>query len=152
MANAAVIAVNQDPLGSSAARRWYRESTNVTDSYGRPATTQMWAGNLNSTTGGAQNDVVVVLVNGHSDPLVMEATLADIFVDSGTAGTAPQVQLAWEVRDLWGYRMTDEEAATIIARAEGEVEGNATIAAPYNGTSYYYNATAMSYAQGLANK
>ena len=148
MSNPAVIAINQDPSGSSAARKWLY-ATNGTDAYGG-ASIQLWSGNLKSTTGGDQNDVVVVLINGNNDTTVMNATLADIFVDNGPAGTAPQVKLSWEVRDLWANRMSDAEAQAIISASSAA--GNATTG--YNATRVgagRYNATKTSYAEGLAN-
>jgi alpha-galactosidase len=148
LSNAAVIAVNQDPSGSSAARRWMY-STNSNDAYGGNAI-QLWSGNLQSTTGGQYNDMVVLLINGANESMVMNATLADIFIDNGASGTAPQVKISWEVRDLWANRMSEAEAQSIIDASSAT--GNATNG--YNATvvgSGRYNATATSYAQGLKN-
>ena len=94
--------------------------------------------------------MVVVLINGGNASTTMNATLADIFVDNGAAGTAPQVSMSWEVRDLWANRMSDEEAGWIIGNSTAT--GNATTG--YNATTVgmgRYNATKTSYAQGLAN-
>jgi alpha-galactosidase len=146
LSNAAVIAVNQDPSGSSAARRWLYE-TNLTDSNGRAAL-QMWSGSLKSTTGGDYSDMVVLLVNGNNAETVMNATLADIFIDSGPSGTAEQVGMSWEVRDLWANRMSDAEASAIIAASSAA--GNVTTG--YNATRVgagRYNASSMSYEEGL---
>lgn len=143
--------MNQDPLGSSAARRWLRKSADELDAWGRPATQQLWAGSLNSTTG-QEADAVVVLLNGHAEPAAMEASLADIFIDGGTAGTAPQANMAWEVRDLWAYRMSEAEATALLARANATVGGHGLMAPGYNTTSHYYNATQMSYAEGLEHR
>lgn len=145
--NAAAIAVSQDPLQVSAARRWYYETSDI-DEWGK-GSIQMWSGNLNSTTDTEYNDMVVVLVNGNNSTTTMNATLADIFVDSGTGGTAPQASMSWEVRDLWAYRMTDEEAQAVIDAANATMEG--VVAAPLNSTNVY-NATAVSYADGLEAK
>jgi alpha-galactosidase len=148
LSNPAVIAVNQDPSGSSAARRWMY-STDSTDEYGGSAL-QLWSGSLKSTTGGKYNDMVVLLINGANETMVMNATLADIFVDSGPAGTAHQVKISWEVRDLWANRMSEAEAQAIIDASSAT--GNATNG--YNATivgSGRYNATKTSYAQGLKN-
>lgn len=148
LSNAAVIAVNQDPSGSSAARRWMY-STDSTDAYGGSAL-QLWSGSLKSTTGGQYNDMVVLLINGANETMVMNATLVDIFVDSGAAGTARQVKISWEVRDLWANRMSEAEAQAIIDASSAT--GNATNG--YNATmvgSGRYNATKTSYAQGLKN-
>lgn len=150
LTNAAVIAVNQDPQYSSAARRWYYETEDV-NQWKRPGTIQMWAGSLNSTTDSEWSDAVVILVNGNNSPLVMNATLADIFVDSGTAGTAAQAGISWEVRDLWGYRMSEEEAQAILDAASAAESGTGLGLASVNTTSLY-NATATSYADGLAAK
>jgi alpha-galactosidase len=149
LSNAAVIAVSQDPLGSSAARRWVYATNSSTIPGTTAGAIQMWSGNLKSTTGGDYNDMVVLLINGGNTNLSMNATLADIFVDSGPLGTAPQVSMAWEVRDLWANRMSDAEAQAIIDMSN--TSGNAT--AGYNSTivnTGRYNATATSYANGLA--
>lgn len=144
LSNAAVIAINQDPSGSSAARRWIYE-TNEVDSNGK---IQMWSGSLESTTGGDYSDMVVLLVNGNNATTVMNASLADIFIDSGPSGTAKQVKISWEVYDLWANRMSDEEASAIISSSSDT--GNATTG--YNATTVgagRYNATKTSYAEGL---
>lgn len=149
ISNAAIIAVNQDPSSSSAVRRWIW-NTNDTDQNFR-GTIQMWSGSLKSTTGGQQNDMVVLLINGGDSSSTMNASLADIFVDNGPGGTAKQVKMSREVRDLWANRMSDEEASWIIGNST--VTGNATTG--YNATAIgtgRYNATKTSYAQGLANK
>ncbi|PMD43670.1 glycoside hydrolase family 27 protein [Hyaloscypha variabilis F] len=148
LSNAAVIAVNQDPSGSSASRRWIY-STDSTDVYGGSAI-QLWSGSLESTTGGTYSDMVVLLINGANESMVLNATLADIFIDSGASGTAPEVKLSWEVRDLWANRMSEAEAQAIIDASSAT--GNATNG--YNATkvgSGRYNATKTSYAQGLQN-
>lgn len=147
LTNAAAIAVNQDPLSSSAARRWYYDTTDV-DEYGG-GSIQMWSGNLNSTTDSEWDDMVVVLVNGNNSPTTMNATLAEIFIDSGTYGTAAQVAMSWEVRDLWAYRLTDEEAQAVIDAANATESGSGLAA---SNSTKLYNATATSYADGLAAK
>jgi len=143
LSNAAVIAVSQDPSGSSASRRWIGPDATGT------GTIQLWSGNLKSTTGGSQNDMLVLLVNGANTDQLLNATLADIFFDDGPGGTASQVKMSWEVRDLWAGRMPESEAATIIAASSAT--DNATTG--YNATTAgvgRYNATKTSYAQGLA--
>lgn len=149
LTNAAAIAVNQDPSYSSAARRWYYPTTDV-DEYGL-GSIQMWSGSLNSTTDTDYSDMVVVLVNGNNSPTTMNATLADIFVDSGTYGTAPQVGVSWEVRDLWAYRLTDEEAQALIDAANATENSGSGVGAT-NATTNLYNATKTSYADGLRNQ
>lgn len=146
LSNAAVIAVSQDPSGSAAVRRWMLPASVASSA---TPVTQMWSGSLASTTGGEQSDMVVVLVNGGANSAVMNATLADIFVDNGPGGTAPQVQMAWEVRDLWANRMSDLEAGNIINGTAGLSNAttgyNATVAAAGR-----FNVTKTSYKAGLA--
>jgi alpha-galactosidase len=111
----------------------------------------MWSGILESTTGGEQNDMVVLLINGNSASTVMNATLADIFLDNGPAGTAPQVKMPWEVRDLWANRMSNDEAQAIISSSSA----TANTTTGYNATTVgasRYNATRTSYAEGVARK
>lgn len=149
LANAAAIAVNQDPQHSSAVRRWYYETSDV-DEYGK-GSIQMWSGSLNSTTDSAWSDMVVVLLNGNNATATLNATLADVFIDSGTYGTAPQAALSWEVRDLWGYRLTDDEAQRLIDAHNATTTTGQAVAAAGNLTNLY-NATATSYADGLEAK
>ncbi|CAG8977374.1 hypothetical protein HYALB_00007004 [Hymenoscyphus albidus] len=139
--NAAVIAVNQDPMGQSAGRRWMYE----TEENG-PGAIQLWTGNLRSTTGGRWNDMVVLLINGKDRAIEMNATLIDIFSDVRPKGKPAQASMAWEVRDLWADRMSTEKAAAIIAAAKG----NSTV--PFNATAIAegrFNTTQTSYADGL---
>jgi alpha-galactosidase len=147
LSNAAVIAVNQDPMGSNAVRRW-TQAVNDTDAYGQ-GSIQLWSGPLNSTTGGEQDDYVVVLLNGGNSSRTMNATLADIFIDSGTSGTAPEVKLSWEVRDLWAIRLSDQAAGAIVNAANRTVT-NGTVDVFGNETALLYNATQQSYAEGIA--
>jgi alpha-galactosidase len=82
--NPAVLAISQDPTGSSVSRIW---RNSVAD-----GEIQLFSGSL---TGG---DQVVVLLNGGSKAREMTATLEDIFWESGVAGTASQVRSAWRPR------------------------------------------------------
>jgi alpha-galactosidase len=147
LSNTAVIAVNQDPKGSSASRKWMYTADDI-DANGR-VTIQLWTGSLESTTGGDYDDMVVLLINGNNNTTVMNATLADVFLDSGPSGTAPQVKMPWEVRDLWANRMSNAEAQAIISSSSAT--GNDTTG--YNATTIgagRYNATKTNYAEGLA--
>jgi alpha-galactosidase len=147
LSNAAVIAVNQDPIGSSAARRWYYETDDI-DENGK-GSYQMWSGALNSTTGGDYYDMVVVLLNGNNSPLTMNATMEDIFRDSGGANS-PYAEISWEVRDLWANRMSNEEAQEIIDASSASGNYTNGVNATRVGAGRY-NATAKSYAEGLAD-
>jgi hypothetical protein len=51
--------------------------------------------------------------------------------------------MEWTLHDLWANRMPEAVAQALI-------DGNSTQAASLNVTSYYYNATQTSYADGLA--
>jgi len=112
-------------------------STNDTDVNGR-AEIQMWSGTLDSTTGGDYSDEVVLLINGKNVEAVMNATLVDIFIDSGNKGTAPEVKISWEVRDLWANRMTTNEAQAII-NANGTATNETNVQARYNSTETSYS-------------
>lgn len=120
LANPAIIAVNQDPLGVAATYRWTRNNV------------QLWSGPLVSTTGSSTNDVVVVLFNNGGSATTASATLSDIFGSSNV----PSSQ--FEIRDLWASRLSDSQAQAILN------DGAAAHA------SWFYNATAQSYATGLA--
>ncbi|THH12158.1 hypothetical protein EW145_g192 [Phellinidium pouzarii] len=148
LSNPAVLAVSQDPGSSGAFRRW-RYFVPDTDLYGQ-GEIQLWSASL---SGG---DALVVLLNGGSAPREMNATLEDIFWNSGPGGTAPQVAQGWDVYDLWGNRMDNATATQIINAANQTAASNST--SPSNatdpgtiGTQFRYNATAMGgYASGLA--
>ncbi|KAK5136687.1 hypothetical protein LTR08_002340 [Meristemomyces frigidus] len=132
--NPAILALSQDPAGASAQRRW-RYYVPSTDMYGG-GEIQLWAGNL------AQGDYVVILLNAANEALMLNATLADVFLDQGGA-ISTQAKSNWDVFDLWASRMPNATADAILT-------ANSTVAA-LNGTSYLYNATAQSYAEGIAN-
>ncbi len=124
----------------------------------------MWSGSLTNTTNSTFSDEVVLLINGADTPLLMNASLADIFVDSGPKGTAKEVKISWEVRDLWVGRMNESQAAGIIGKcfffthlspifgflstAGCGIKFNDYIGG--NGTYVGYNATKTSYREGLA--
>ena len=132
LSNPAVLAVSQDPLGSSAVRVW-RYYVPETDRYGQ-GEISMWSGQLSA------GDHLVVLLNAGNTVRDMNATAADIFVDSGGAHS-DEAQASWTIHDLWANRMPNEVAQTLIS-------GNSSISS--NVTSYLYNATKTSFADGLA--
>ena len=117
--NTAVLAVSQDSAGSSATRRW-RYFVDDTDIFGQ-GEIQLFTGPL---SGG---DQLVLFLNAGAKDREMNATLKEIFWESGVGGTAPQFQEAWDIYDLWANRMSNARAAGIIA-------GNATI--PFNMTAH----------------
>ena len=105
--NTAVLAVSQDPEGSSAVRIWryYVDGGEI----------QMFSGPL---SGG---DQLVLLLNSAPTARDMNATLTDIFWLDGAEGTASEIQSSWDVYDLWAGRMSNATANAII-----QGEGNAT--------------------------
>lgn len=144
LSNPAVIAVSQDPQGSSAFLRW-RYLVDDTDVYGQ-GEIQMWSGNL---YGG---DAVVVLLNAGNKQREMNATLDDIFWDNG-ASLAPQASQTWDIYDLWANRMDNSTAEQIIRGANQTEQYNSTSVDDVSsiGQQFRYNATEMGgYGPGLA--
>lgn len=134
--NPAVIALNQDPSGTAAKRVW-RYYVDDVDADGM-GEIQLWTRDLDN------GDTAVALINTGNSSRTMNASITDIFLDQATAGaykTPEELSTTWDIYDLWANRMSEEEASTILA-------GNATAIAEDSVTRY--NATAMSYADGLA--
>jgi alpha-galactosidase len=131
LTNPAILALSQDPLGSSAQRIWRYHV--YPDQYGQ-GDIQLWSGPL------AQGDQVVLLLNAANQDLYMNATLAEIFVDQGGA-KSDEAQSDWDVYDLWANRMPDAKANEILAA--NSTEGVAGL------EQWYYNSTAMSYEDGI---
>lgn len=131
--NPAILALSQDPAGAPVNRRW-RYYVGPPDQYGG-GEIQMWAGNL------AEGDFAVVFLNAATQDIQMNATLAEVFLDQG-GSTAPESKQSWDVYDLWANRMSNNTANTIL-------DTNTTLGAT-NVTNYFYNATAQSYAEGIA--
>lgn len=129
--NPAILAISQDPSGSSVVRHWRYEVDPDDNGQGEIS---MWAGGL------SQGDYVVILLNAGNSSRSMNATLADIFFDNGGA-KSDQAQQSWDLYDLWANRMPNATANMII-------NSNSTMGA-MNVTNYYWNATAMSFADGI---
>lgn len=131
--NPAVIALNQDPSANAGTRKWRNVSD---DGLGE---TSLWTRSLNNS------DRVIALINAYNTSLTLNASMADIFLDEATAGSfAPPKEISedWDVYDLWANRMSDDEAANVLNGTAPE------ITAQSNSTTRY-NATALSYADGL---
>ena len=128
----AVLAVNQDPTVRAGRRHWRYFVPDV-DEYGQ-GEIALWSRVMNNS------DVVVALVNAGNDSRVMNGSLAEIFSDEG--GTrADEAQMDYDVYDLWGYRMDDDTARMVLNGTAPPIDNaNATMR---------WNATAMSYAEGL---
>ena len=76
---------------------------------------------------------------------MMNAVLQDIFIDSG----ASYYTKAWDVDDLWGNRMSNATTQAIMNRTSTTMSTlNET--QPLGDSTGYYNATQVSYTQGLA--
>lgn len=116
--NTAVLAVSQDPLGSSARRIWRYQVSDV-DENGQ-GDIQLFSGSL---SGG---DQLVVFLNAGTKDREMNATLVDIFWEQGAGGTAKQVGYSWDIYDLWANRMDNQTANAII---------NGTMHSPVNMTA-----------------
>lgn len=135
--NPAVIALNQDPSAGAGVRKW-RYLVNDTDIYGQ-GETSLWTRSLKN------GDRVIALINGGNSTRTMNATLFDIFLDEATAGTfIPAIELneSWDVYDLWANRMSNTEAASLI-------NGTAPIVTSTSNSTSRYNATALSFVDGL---
>ena len=134
--NPSIIAISQDPLGRAV--NLIRRDTNVRkDKYGM-GETHLWTGRL------ANDDQVVILFNAADEDIQMSASLEEIFYYEGPEGSAPQVQQAWDVYDLWAGRM-DVETAQKILDAEDDMRSQEQ----HLKEAHWYNSTAMSYQEGL---
>lgn len=152
--NAAIIAINQDPLGVPVARVWQSPAQPQNETYSVDAYT---AGETSFWTGELMNgDYVVAFVNGGPTATAMTATMNDVFVDLITTGSnapVPQLQQTYDVYDLWANRMSNATAQAIIS-GNFTMETNSTNTtseASVNSTlpMQTYNATQLSYTDGL---
>lgn len=152
--NAAIIAVNQDPLGVPVTRVWQSPAQPQNETYSVDAYT---AGESSFWTGELENgDYVVAFVNGCPKAATLTATMNDVFVDLVTTGSnapVPQLQQTYDVYDLWANRMSSTTAQAIIngnftmqtnsTNTTSEASANSTL------PMQTYNATQLSYADGL---
>jgi alpha-galactosidase len=130
--NPAVLALNQDPSVQAAQRHW-RFYVNDTDEYGM-GEISLWTRVLNNS------DVVVALVNAGNHSREMNATLAEVWFDSG-AERSSAARASYDVYDLWANRMDSTTAAMVLNGTAPPIDSaNSTMR---------YNATAISYADGL---
>ena len=133
LTNPAVIALNQDPNGSPIQRQLVQQ-VDARDRYG-VGEIQIWSGSL---YGG---DQVVAFLNAANTSLTIAYDLVEIF---GGLPTNEQAQMSYDLYDLWG-----NETVIPVSAAAQILNGNATIETVDNGR-WYYNATATSWADGLA--
>jgi alpha-galactosidase len=135
--NPAVIALNQDPSAGAAVLKW-RHAVEDVDDNGQ-GEIQLWTRTM------ANGDTVMALINAGNSSRMMNATLYDIFLDQATAGTylpAKELSESWDVYDLWANRMSNEEAGIII-------NGTAPMVGACSNSTTRYNATMVSYTDGL---
>ncbi|OJJ43549.1 hypothetical protein ASPZODRAFT_74133 [Penicilliopsis zonata CBS 506.65] len=133
--NPAIIALNQDPLGSPAIRIARNESV-PKDGFG-VGETHVWSGTL------ANGDQVVALLNAADADLPISISLEEIFVRAGPGGRAAQTKQEWLVYDLWANRMSETHAHAILDAAD-----DAAREAVFRSVNWY-NATELPYVQGL---
>jgi alpha-galactosidase len=136
LTNPAILAISQDPLGSSVVRRWRYHLT--PEGLAGKAEIQMHSGELE------HGDWVVILLNSGPEERKMNATLADVFNDKFGDRSAEAGQ-EWDVYDLWANRMSDDTAKKIIDSADlgSEVWSSEEV------KNSFFNVTAMSFAEGL---
>ena len=149
--NPAIIAINQDPMGTPAVRVWQRPNPPENESYSGDAytagETSFWTCPLNN------GDYVVAFVNAGASATSVTASMDDVFIDLTTTGNnapVPQLKQTWDVHDLWANRMSDVTAQAIIS---GNLTMTTNASSMANSTSSLpvqtYNSTALSYANGL---
>ena len=130
LTNPAVLAISQDPAGSAIARRVVRQ-VDAKDEYGF-GEIQIWSGGLDN------GDQVVAFINAANDTQTISSSLVQIF---GGMRTNENAQSSWEMYDVWG-----NQTVMNTTMAAGILNGTMEVG---NGTSGYYNATEMSFAEGL---
>ncbi|KAF2001676.1 glycoside hydrolase family 27 protein [Amniculicola lignicola CBS 123094] len=138
LSNPAIIALNQDASAGAAVRKYQYLVDPDETGEGEIA---LWTRTLDN------GDTVIALLNAANTTMIMNATMEDIFFDQATSGaytTPPQLLATWDIYDLWANRMPEEEAAAIINGTAATIGFNST-------STTRYNATATSYAEGLAN-
>lgn len=130
LTNPAIIALNQDPAGSVPARKAVIPvESNDTWGWGE---IQVWQGGL------WQGDQVVIFLNAANETHEVDVPLWRIF---GLPQTA-QGQMDWDMYDLWAENVTiSEDVAARVLNGTSEVGED---------TPGYYNATQMSWSDGLA--
>lgn len=130
LTNPAIIALNQDPAGSAPSRKLVQPVPQK-DQWGW-GEWQVWQGSL------WQGDQVVILLNAANETQQIEVPLWQVF---GTPSTA-QGQMDWDMYDLWGENVTISEDVAVQV-----LNGTMQLA---DDTPGYYNATEMSWQEGLA--
>ena len=162
LSNPAILAISQDPLGLPAYRVWQKPATQENNTHSTAlytaGETSFWVGQLN------QGDFVIAFLNGAGNRQIMTADMDDIFVDQTTQGTSAPVKMfsmIWDIYDLWGYRMDNATAMSIIngnaTSVNPVISSNSTLHALNNTAAagdpkgaMRYNSTVLSYPHGVA--
>lgn len=100
------------------------------------AETHIWGGRL------GDGDEVLILLNAADEDIEIITDLHEIFYADGPEGSAEQVDLEWDVYDLWANRMDESTAGKIL---DGTPDAAKAVLKDLN----WYNATEMSYKEGL---
>lgn len=135
--NPAIIAINQDSSAGAGNRVWrYLVDADETGQ----GEISLWTRTL------ANGDRIVALLNAGNSTRMMNATIDEVFLDERTAGAyraPPELSQTWDVYDLWANRMSDAEAGAVLAGMNG------TMAQISSNSTTRFNASAMSYADGV---
>lgn len=134
--NPAIIALNQDVSATAAVRKWRYHMDPDDNGEGEIS---FWTRQLDN------GDRVIALLNAANSTMTLNATMDDIFLDERTAGTYKQpkeVRTTWDIYDLWANRLSESEASAIL-------KGNGTMVGTNSTSVTRFNATAMSYAEGI---
>lgn len=137
--NPAIIALNQDVSATAAVRKWRYQMDPDENGEGEIS---FWTRKLDN------GDRVIALLNAANSTMTLNATMDDIFLDERTAGTYKQpkeMRTTWDIYDLWANRLSESEASSIL-------KGNGTMVSVNSTSVTRYNATAMSYAEGIENR
>ena len=130
--NPAVLAVSQDPTVTGGRRLWRYFVPDV-DQYGQ-GEISLWARTMNNS------DVVVAMVNAGNNSRAMNTSLMELFEDEGGA-MSDEAKMSYDVYDLWANRMSDDMASMVLSGTATEIDNM--------NTTMRWNATAMTYADGL---
>lgn len=134
--NPAILAINQDSSAGAAKRVWRYLADPDDNGQGEIS---LWTRTLGN------GDRIVALLNAANTSMSMNVTIDEVFFDERTAGAyraPPELSQTWDIFDLWAHRMNDTEAAAVLNGTVGEIPANSTTR---------FNATATSYADGVAS-
>lgn len=150
--NPAILALSQDPAGIAATRVWQKpllpqNETSDVDLH-TANETSFWMSTADS------GDYFAAFLNAGPVAASMSASYDDVFVDvvtGGVQGVAETLfQTSFDIYDLWGYRMANSTASSIIAgNAMMAMNGTVSTGTTDTAAALRYNATKTPYAEGL---